>query len=309
MKFKIAFSILLIGFPFHGHTQSYKIKEEVKRIVFLGNSITYAGQYITYIDAYLSIRYPQKNYEIINLGLPSETVSGLSEPNHANGEFPRPNLHDRLERLLAQTKPDLVFACYGMNDGIYMPLEDGRFEKFKDGISRLHKEVVKQGAEIIHITPPIYDGQKGKAYADVLEVYSDWLMTQQRSSRWNVIDVHRPMKQELKIRRLEDPDFVFAKDGVHPNTAGHFIMAKTILLYLGAEEFKQAKDILSVLSQYKNGTEILAHTITLQKITKDAWLTFVGHERPQMRLGVSMEEARSLSNELKIKIQKLVSKK
>jgi len=241
--------------------------------------------------------------------LPSETVSGLSEPNHANGEFPRPNLHDRLERLLAQTKPDLVFACYGMNDGIYMPLEDVRFEKFKDGISRLHKEVVKQGAEIIHITPPIYDGQKGKAYADVLEVYSDWLMTQQRSSRWNVIDVHRPMKQELKIRRLEDPDFVFAKDGVHPNTAGHFIMAKTILLYLGAEEFKQAKDIMSVLSQYKNGAEILAHTITLQKITKDAWLTFVGHERPKMRLGVSMEEARSLSNELKIKIQKLVSKK
>jgi len=167
MKFKIAFSILLIGFPFHGHAQSYKIKEEVKRIVFLGNSITYAGQYITYIDAYLSIRYPQKNYEIINLGLPSETVSGLSEPNHANGEFPRPNLHDRLERLLAQTKPDLVIACYGMNDGIYMPLEEGRFEKFKDGISRLQKEVVKQGAEIIHITPPIYDGQKGKAYADV----------------------------------------------------------------------------------------------------------------------------------------------
>jgi hypothetical protein len=102
---------------------------------------------------------------------------------------------------------------------------------------------------------------------------------------------------------------VFAKDGVHPNTTGHFIMAKTILLYLGAEEFKQAKDILSVLSQYKNGTEILAHTITLQKITKDAWLTFVGHERPKMRLGVSMEEACILSNELKIKIQKLVSKK
>ena len=62
----------------NGHAQPYKIKEGVKRIVFIGNSITYAGQYITYINAYLSIRYPQKNYEIINLGLPSETVSGLS---------------------------------------------------------------------------------------------------------------------------------------------------------------------------------------------------------------------------------------
>ena len=308
MKWKIIFSILLINFQMNGHAQPYKIKEGVKRIVFIGNSITYAGQYITYINAYLSIRYPQKNYEIINLGLPSETVSGLSEPNHANGEFPRPNLHDRLKRLLAKTKPDLVFACYGMNDGIYMPLAEDRFKKFREGILCLNKKVTLQGAEIIYITPPIYQGKEGKAYSDVIEVYSQWLVNQHHSSGWKVIDVHHPMKQELKIRQLENPDFVFAKDGIHPNTAGHFLMAKTILLYLGAEEFKQANDFKSVLSRYQNGQAILTLVKNLQKITKDSWLTYIGHQRPKMNPGLPINQALEISNNIKVKIKDLIKK-
>jgi lysophospholipase L1-like esterase len=58
-------------------------------------------------------------------------------------------------------------------------------------------------------------------------------MSQRHSTEWNVIDIHRPKKEELKMRRLKDPEFVFSKDGIHPNTAGHFLMAKEILLYLG----------------------------------------------------------------------------
>ena len=307
MIYKVLFAILFVGIQIFSYGQPYKIEEGVKRIVFVGNSITYAGGYVNYIDTYLSIRYPKKNYEIINLGLPSETVSGLSEPNHANGAFPRPNLHDRLESLLNKTKPDLIFACYGMNDGIYMPLDETRFKKFRDGISRLHSEVVKQEAEIIHLTPPIYDGQKGKTYSDVLEVYSDWLMEQKRSSGWNVIDIHHPMKQELKIRRLKDPNFSFAKDGVHPNMAGHFIMAKAVLLSFGAEEFAQAKDFEEVLYQHKNGAEVFTHIQTRQRVSKDAWLTYVGHQRPKMNLGLSMEEARNILQDFKIKIQVLMN--
>src|SRR4051812_8168051 len=79
---------------------------EVKRILCLGDSITYGGLYIDYLDGFLSTRYPRQRWEIINLGLPSETVSGLSEPGHAGGKFPRPDLHERLTRALEKTKPD-----------------------------------------------------------------------------------------------------------------------------------------------------------------------------------------------------------
>ena len=93
-----------------------------QRIVFLGDSITQGGAYVEFIEAALIAQYPDSDKIIIPLGLASETVSGLSEEGHAGGKFPRPDLHERLDRVLEKTKPQLVFACYGMNDGIYQRL-------------------------------------------------------------------------------------------------------------------------------------------------------------------------------------------
>ena len=67
----------------------------VRRIVFLGDSITYAGHYVDLVEAFLRLKNPGLRCEFLNLGLPSETVSGLSEPGHAGGAFPRPDLHER----------------------------------------------------------------------------------------------------------------------------------------------------------------------------------------------------------------------
>ena len=82
----------------------------------------------------LATRDPALWCEFLDLGLPSETVSGLTEPGHAGGAFPRPDLHERLDRVLEKTKPDLLVACYGMNDGIYYPFSEDRFAKYKEGM-------------------------------------------------------------------------------------------------------------------------------------------------------------------------------
>ena len=60
----------------------------VKRIVFLGDSITYSGGYVDILEAAFRVEHPDRAVEFINIGLPSETVSGLSEPGHAGGQFP-----------------------------------------------------------------------------------------------------------------------------------------------------------------------------------------------------------------------------
>src|SRR5436309_2409763 len=75
-----------------------------ERVVFFGDSITYAGGYVQYVEAYLRTRFPGRTFTLINLGLASETLSGLSEPDHP---YPRPDLHERLERALRATKPDV----------------------------------------------------------------------------------------------------------------------------------------------------------------------------------------------------------
>ncbi len=129
----------------------------VRRIVFLGDSITYSGQFIAYVEAVLRLRDPKLACEFLNLGLPSETVSGLTEPGHAGGRFPRPVLHERLNRVLVKTKPNLIVACYGMNDGIYHPFSQARFERFKEGMRFLRERATTHRVKVLHLTPPIFD--------------------------------------------------------------------------------------------------------------------------------------------------------
>ncbi|GAB3694713.1 hypothetical protein GCM10027592_15910 [Spirosoma flavus] len=285
----------------------------IKRVLFLGNSITYAGKYVTAIETYYVTHYPNQPIEFINVGLPSETVSGLSEEGHADGKFPRPDLHERLARVLAQTKPDLVFACYGMNDGIYLPFDESRFAKFKEGIQWLHDEVVKTGVPIIHITPPDYDELKGGkiGYAAVLDRYADWLLEQKTVQKWNVVDIHYPMKKLLEAHRKVDATFgitafALAEDGIHPGDVGHWVMAKSILLGIGEKSVASATDLKSSIASIPNSAQISKLIADRQNLMKDAWLTATGHKRPGMAMGQPLPEAQAKAADIEKQIRTLV---
>ncbi|MEB2785736.1 SGNH/GDSL hydrolase family protein [Algoriphagus persicinus] len=284
----------------------YAIPADVTRIVLLGNSITYSGQYISYLETYYRIKHPNRELEWINVGLPSETVSGLSEANHANGAFPRPDLHERLDRVLEQLKPDLVFVNYGMNDGIYMPLDEERFQRYKDGINWLDSKISEIRADVIYVTPPVYDPAAGAAYANVLANYSDWLLSRRYSDEWKVIDIHWPMRKYLEDRRVLDRAYYLAKDGVHPGEVGHWLMAKEILLSLGESEVNDFDDIHAAIASFTHGEKILHLISQRQTILRDAWLTSTGHLRPGLDAGIPIVEAEAKAKELEVKIKGLL---
>ena len=85
--------VLLLGSPAFARTVDSLTG---KKVVFLGDSITQNGGYVSFASYYLEKLYPQKDFDIYGLGLSSETVSGLSEENHAGGAFRRPCLFERL---------------------------------------------------------------------------------------------------------------------------------------------------------------------------------------------------------------------
>ena len=291
----------------------------VQRILFLGDSITYDGKYIAYAETELRLSCPERTWEILNCGLPSETVSGLSEDGHAGGKFPRPDLHERLDRVLQRLRPELVFACYGMNDGIYLPLDDERFQRFQDGLHRLRQKVQGCGAQLIHLTPAVFDaapirsrlvpadrvvsGQMYEGYDEVLERYADWLLGQ-RAQGWQVIDLRGPMKQALADGRQQDASFRFSGDGVHPNPAGHQVMAQALLRGVGlgadADSFAQYADPDSKRARLFG----LVHR--RQRILTDAWLTATGHLRP-MSPGLPLDQAEPQAAALAEQIQQLLA--
>ncbi len=66
-----------LGGQFGDAVKRAALSAKVKRVIFLGDSITYAGGYVGLVEAYFVTRYPGRTIEFINVGLPSETVSGL----------------------------------------------------------------------------------------------------------------------------------------------------------------------------------------------------------------------------------------
>ncbi len=224
--------------------QSGDLPKAGDTVLFLGDSNTFAGHFIANLDTYLALKNPKnKNATLINLGLPSETISGLSEKDHP---YPRPNVHERMNRALTMIKPNHVIVGYGMNDGIYSPFDESRFKKYQEGYQTLIKKYQAAGVKVTLLTPDPFEPIAVKAkllplglpdysyknpyekYDSVLEKYSGFLVSL-KTKLMPVADAHSAIHTALATRRKTDPNFIFSADGIHPNTSGHWLVAESIL--------------------------------------------------------------------------------
>lgn len=293
-------------------TPAEALQQSKGRILILGDSITWKGGWVSDFITWGETG-PRKGMGTVwlNLGLPSENVSGLSEPDHAGGRFPRPDLHERLQRVIDSVKPDLIFACYGMNDGILLPFDRERAEKYAAGQGKLKAAAESAGAKIVFLTPPYFDGMKVPAqthYTEVLGRYSKWLLNQ-RKKGWMVIDINGPMTEEIEKTRRKNPAYSVQPDGVHPDGAGHWMMAKAVIEGCGGRKAANAPDLADYLHQEGYGPE-LRHLIDQRMtILRDAWLARTGHKRPGMAAGLPFEEAEARATNLTHQIDTLIMKK
>ncbi len=212
---------------------------KAKRVLFLGDSITHAGGFVAWIETQCRLQGVSPMPTFYNVGLSSETCSGQSEPAHP---FPRPDVHERLDRVLKRIRPDVVVSCYGMNDGIYHPFSEKRFQIYQDGVNRVIKKVHAAGAKLVLMTPPPFDavplkkrkgalrpaGSKEFAYfgiyehydRDVISRFAKWIM-QQKDRVEMVVDLHTPITKHLAEQRKQKPDYTLSPDGVHPLSLIH----------------------------------------------------------------------------------------
>jgi len=282
-----------------------------QRVVFLGDSNTYAAHYVDFIEASLLTQARGLEVELLNVGLPSETTSGLSEPDHP---FPRPTVHERLERVLKIMKPDVVIACYGMNDGMYYPQSPERFAAYKKGITDLIAKVSAAGAKLFLVTPPPFDPlpqrKKGKLlpkgapkyawfsiyedYDSTLADYSQWLMSLKDERVERIFDVRTPMLDYIAKRRNKDPEYVMSGDGVHFNKEGHRIIADALLQAWGYDPSVKADPKLQ---------ELVAKR---QHLLRDAWVTHCGHKRPNTRKGLPLTEAQAKAAVIRKEIEEML---
>ena len=260
-----------------------------RKVLWLGDSITQAGDYVADVQYYLEKQYPAVHFDFVSIGLASETVSCLTEKDHP---FPRPCLKDRLQRALDLTHPQMIVACYGMNDGIYHPQSPERMAAFQKGIQELIAAARARTAEVILLTPPPFDPAPltttrpasapdfsylapYEKYDDVLADYAIWEKTLV-SPDVHVIDLHTPVDAYLAKQRAGDPKFSFTKDGIHPDATGHLLMARTILKDL---KINVPQDPLDSEVARIQGDPLYVLIKDYRTRRSQAWLDYIGYTR------------------------------
>lgn len=268
----------------------------------MGDSITANGAYVSFLEYAMFKGSRNKSTDVIAIGLGSETANGLSEKTHP---FPRPTIHNRIDRVLEIIQPEVVFVCYGMNDGIYHPQTPSILEAYKTGLRSLVTKIEASGANAIVLTPPPFDPiGKGpsklapdsasdwsfraphKDYHLAIEAFSQWIMKEAPGR--HRIDLNQAMTQAIQERRQKTSTFTYARDGIHPNEEGHLLMANTI-----ARDWPSIQQ-LGTLGEIK-ADPVFKLIDARRKLRSKAWLHHVGYTRgktvPPQPLGDAEEQA------------------
>jgi lysophospholipase L1-like esterase len=310
MRTALTFLFILILLP------GCNFSKKQERWLVLGDSITMGGHYVDYVETWLLLN-EENAPEIIDLGLGSETVSGLSEPDHP---FPRPCLIPRLESVLERVQPDVVIACYGMNCGIYHPFSEDRFKAYQDGINELIDQCQSAGAEVILVTPPPFAGRvkpksppaEGEPYGfktpasdynEVLGRYADWILSLDGKNGIRSIMI-RPA-----IERFMEK--CYPKEPVHPNEFGHELIGEAILWQLG---YETGSDLLETgINPWSSDPEWtgLLELVEKQRLTYDrSLLNDIGHGNPGVmkRATTPLAEAEKEAELIQSQIDELLSR-
>ena len=286
-----------------------------KRVLWLGDSITQQGDYVTLTEYYLDKMFPAAKFDFVSIGLASETASCLSEKAHP---FPRPCVQERLQRALALVKPDVVVACYGMNDGIYHPQSRERMKAFQRGIEKLIAQAKAAGAEVVILTPPPFDRlpvkhlqKRDAADFSYLQPYEDYDSVLGDYARWEmklnhhaarVIDLHGPVAAYIAQRRKTEPEFSFTRDGIHPDLRGHLLMARTILQGMGVAvpAGKLDEEVARI-----EADPLYALVRQQREARSEGWLGYVGYTRERTVKTASVEEVERKVADLQVQIDEL----
>ena len=189
------------------------------RVVFLGDSITAQKLYTRYVEDYYTAFHPEWKVSFVNAGVGGDRSSAAV---------------NRVQKDVIEQKPTVVTICFAMNDAAYRPPVDPEgLKTFSDGMKQLISMIrQKTGARIVLLTTTCVDAQKNQkltGYNDTLAAFVEETKKIGKSEKLPVIDLHHPMLKQLEKGQKAGPGFTLIPDAVHPNEAGHMLMALTIL--------------------------------------------------------------------------------
>jgi lysophospholipase L1-like esterase len=217
-------------------------------IVFLGDSITEQRMYTTYIETYVLTRFPKWTVTFRNIGWGGDTM-GLTQ---------RRGFETGVRRDILPLHPKAITIDFGMNDARG---GDGNYARYINYATQFARGLKESGVRVALIAPSPEEryeaGQPaGSAFNKMLAKYSQGLQDVAAKEGVPFVDQFTPFVRVIEDGRKAgvlgaagDPRLV--PDGVHPNWAGHLVMAAAILKGLGAPALVSHMEIDAAVAKVK----------------------------------------------------------
>ena len=192
------------------------------RVVFLGDSITEQYQYSTYLELYLTTRFPDWNLTFLNAGIGGDTATG--------------GAHRFAEHVLAE-KPTCVTIDFGMNDGGYGAFDKGRQEGFLKNTEAMLQAAKEAGVRVALISPnavEVRGHDDKKVYLETQKEFYAPLKDLAEKYKVPFVDQYAVTRTALEKIAADNAPVKAFPDSVHTGPAGALLMAHTILVGLNA---------------------------------------------------------------------------
>jgi lysophospholipase L1-like esterase len=192
------------------------------RVVFLGDSITAQYQYSSYIELYLTTRFPAWDMSFLNAGIGGDTAGGGAA---------------RFQSQVLDEKPTAVTIDFGMNDGGYGGFNGGRAAAYIRNTERMLTAAEKAGARVALMSPNAVEVRARPGLLTYLETQKQFYAPLEKLAEKHkvpFVDQYAVTRKVLEqLAKANSPVRPFP-DGVHTNEAGGLLMAHTILVGLHA---------------------------------------------------------------------------
>ncbi len=201
------------------------------RLAIIGDSITEQKQYSRIIETYLTVCTPELNISTRQFGWSGETAEGFLR---------------RMTNDCLRFHPTVATLCYGMNDHGYGPYNENVAQWYRRNYSTVAQSLKDSGARVVLGSPgcvgrvPPWSTRQNTPVEELnLNLCQLRNIDIGIAAEENIqfADVFWPMfTAGYEAHEKFGPDFaVSGKDGVHPNWAGHVIMAYAFLKALGLD--------------------------------------------------------------------------
>lgn len=202
------------------------------RVQFLGDSITESRMYSTLVESYLLTRFPNWKITFRNTGWGSDMMNLRM----------RNGLEKGYARDIAPLQSTVVTVNFGMNDALG---ETAGLAGYADSARALTGKLAAAGVRAVLVSPSPRESYEagqpaGSAHNTMLRQYADVLKTVSTEKRVPFVDLFNPLVANIEAGRAAgvlsptDGGPRLIPDTVHPNWAGHLLIATHMLKTLGA---------------------------------------------------------------------------